>query len=255
MPHSFHSELTAIAFLVLIGACIVSVYTVLQANNLRTISGSLQKQVYGAHFRKDAIEKRKRDENVAEGVGMLRAYGLLLYAKRSRELNLEYPDARFVSGELRSCGPSKRMEMVQVEYVRPQWFLVQKARSSNQLVNDIERGLVTYLVVDGRPCRVRTPSMTEMTEISRIASDVTSESKPTSTVGSHALLVVPTSEAELNESVDKRGCAEHAPYAYAFRRNMGSEESWVEVMERLAKREEGMASSGTTVHAWGYSML
>lgn len=258
---SFHRELTIIAILVLVGSVIVTCFIAFQAINLKSTSDDLQRQVYGAHFGvHTSSSSSPSDASAASAAGVIRSYGLLMHARRSQLLNREFPDARFVGEELRSCGASGRMEMVRVEYARPRWLLFQKARSSNRLIEDIDGGTTTHMVVDGIPCRARLPTTAESDEIHAVAPEVQPRRTDVfdgagSKIASHAVLVVPASDANIIESGLRRTCVGDAPSMYAFRQERRDGESWKETMDRWAAREEAMSNVSTLMNVWGYSVI
>lgn len=239
------SSLIATSIIVLIGATVVSVLTILQAEKLQSRAKGLKDQVYGAHFQAQSkIEKTTID------IGAVRAYALLLRARSSHRLVEEYPDVEFVGQELRMCPNRNRIESVQVRYTDPQWMVIRKARSSNKLIADIKSGAVDHVGFNGVSCKVRLPDDEELEIVKTVIPDAGSL-RP-SDRGSYAIILGSTTHSKTIDDVDGETCSDVPNRLFSFRSEDG-DESWKDTMKRLSVIEERKSSEATVVHIWGYT--
>jgi len=240
-----------VLIVLLVVVTIVTIATTTQAVHLKSTADSLQKQVYGAHFRLTEKNRRDGERNryrTEQSCGVLRAYALILHATDSYLLNEEFPRATFVEEELRSCGDANMLQNVTVKYDDPVWLLIEKKRSANAFVDDIRSGRVKHIAIKGTPCRVRLPTAPEQEGINAVQP----RANPKISSGYHAVFVASVSDSTPQDGDGK--CNSLPSRVYSFRME-NDDEPWNSLLIRLHQREQRSGMPSTSMHVFGYATV
>lgn len=240
--------LTVLVVTLIFVASAAAVSATLQALRMRDTAKTLQDQVYGHQLR---AQVQAAAEGRSGGLhNTVRAYALMFRMQKSQRLSQAMrPKPRGV--ELRLCGQGQRAGLEQKAATHSRdmrWLLVDRARSSDALVEDVRSGRVTHLVISGLPVRVHAAPPPDSAEFEAL---VNQEPRLHPKDGDlHALAVV-------HEGGMFDAACTTPPWVYALRMPPQSgedpTEGWKAMLPELAAREERRSSPVTMAHVWGYA--